>query len=85
MSAGFDVQHYWVTASGDTIKFKVAHLTPTAANDIVAVRWGDYKSDIAGGTGRFENATGILEYFGVADFTNHTLVLRYRGTVCHAN
>jgi len=84
MSAGFDVQHYWVTSSGDTINFKVAHLTPTAANDIVAVRWGDYTSVITGGTGKFANATGSLDYFGVADFTNLTLVLRYRGQVCYS-
>jgi len=77
-------QHYWVTSSGDTINFKVAHLTPTAANDIVAVRWGDYTSVITGGTGKFANATGSLDYFGVADFTNLTLVLRYRGQVCYS-
>jgi hypothetical protein len=47
------------------IKLKVAHLTPTAAEDVVAVRWGDYISDIIpGGTGKFANPTGTLEYFG---------------------
>jgi hypothetical protein len=57
-SAGaYLVQHYFVTAAGDTIKL--------------------------GGTGKFENATGQLEYFGLADFTNLTLVLRYRGQVCY--
>jgi hypothetical protein len=24
----FNVQHYWITSSGDTIKFNVAHLKP---------------------------------------------------------
>jgi hypothetical protein len=85
MAAGFDVQHYWVTSTGDTINFNVAHMTPTAAGNAVAVQWGDYRSDINGGTGRFENATGYLEYFGLADFTNLTLVLRYRGEVCYAH
>ncbi len=92
-SAGYDVQHYWVTASGDTITFNVAHLKPgavtrygasAAAGDLVAVGWGDYVSVISGGTGKYANATGSLEYFGLADFTNLTLVLRYRGQVCYA-
>jgi len=91
-SAGYDVQHYWVTSQGDTIKFKVAHLKPSAvtppgasapAADVVAVRWGDYIAEINGGTGKYENATGSIECFGAADFTNLTLVLRYRGQVCY--
>lgn len=93
MSAGYEVQHYWVTASGDTITFNVAHLKPgmvtrygatAVAGDLVAVGWGDYVSVISGGTGKYANATGSLEYFGLADFTNLTLVLRYRGQVCYA-
>jgi len=92
-SAGYDVQHYWVTASGDTITFNVAHLKPGSvtqygaaapAGNLVAVGWGDYVSAISGGTGKYANATGSLEYFGLADFTNLTLVLRYRGQVCYA-
>jgi len=92
-SAGYDVQHYWVTASGDTIKFNVAHLKPgivtrygagAPAADLVAVGWGDYVSVISGGTGKYANATGSLSYFGLADFTNLTLVLRYSGQVCYA-
>jgi len=48
-STGYLVQHYWVTTTGDTIKFDVAHLKPSAvtppgtsapAADLVAVRWG---------------------------------------------
>jgi hypothetical protein len=85
MEAGFDIQHYWVTASGDTIKFKLAHLTPTPAGDVVAIRWGDYKSKIDGGTGKYDGAKGELEYFGLADFAANTLVLRYRGEVCNAH
>jgi hypothetical protein len=81
---GFFVQHYWVTNSGDTIKFGVADLTPTPAGDSnVAVPWGSYRSMILGGTGKFEGATGFLDYFGMADFGSRNLVLRYRGQVCY--
>jgi len=86
----FTVQHYWVTAAGDTILFKQAILTPTYPvftaminnKSIVAVPWGNYISEIAGGTGKFDGATGSLSYFGMADFEKNTLVLRYSGTVC---
>ena len=86
----FTVQHYWVTAAGDTILLKQAILIPTYPvftamvnnKSIVAVPWGNYISDISGGTGKFEGATGSLSYFGMADFVKNTLVLRYSGTVC---
>jgi hypothetical protein len=83
----FNVQHYWVTSSGDTIKLAVAHLTPVypvpTNTNIVSVLWGNYRSYIEGGTGKFANATGYLDYFGMADFSQETLVLRYRGQVCY--
>ena len=80
----FLVQHYWVTSSGDTIVLKEAVLTPVWTNDhVVSVPWGNYSSDIAGGTGKFKNATGRIDYFGIADFAQGTLVLRYRGKICH--
>ena len=77
-------QHYWVTAGGDTINLKPAVLTPTATSNqyVVAVQWGGYRSVINGGTGKFNGATGYLDYFGLADFKAMTLVLRYRGQVC---
>lgn len=83
--------HYWVTSSGDTINFEDALLNadPTdllEGGTVVAVRWGHYKSKIIpGGTGKFANATGELEYFGLADFNQLTLVLRYRGEVCYGS
>jgi hypothetical protein len=84
----YNVQHYWVSAAGDTITFEAAVLFPTypIATDpgIVAVPWGHYRSNITGGTGKFNNATGYLDYFGMADFHQNTLVLRYRGQVCFA-
>ena len=78
-------------AQGDTIKFDVAHLKPSsvvpsgpfAAPDLVAVRWGDYIAHIVGGTGKYAGATGSIDTFGLADFTQLTLVLRYRGEVCY--
>jgi len=82
----FALQHFWVTDTGDTILFKVAILTPTyptADKNIVAVPWGNYSSDITGGTGKFDGATGTIRYFGIADFSKFTLVLRYAGTVCY--
>jgi hypothetical protein len=84
-NGNFLVQHYWVNAAGETILFKVAVLTPVATSDpnVVAVLWGNYTSAIAGGTGKYKNATGKLDYFGIADFSQNTLVLRYRGRVCH--
>jgi len=84
----YNVQHYWVTAAGETITLKKAVLTPTyPTNDpnVVAVPWGNYRSYISGGTGKFDGATGYLDYFGMADFTQSTLVLRYRGQVCYAH
>ena len=84
----YNVQQYWVTAAGDTITLKLAVLIPTYPTSdkaIVAVPWGHYRSDISGGTGKFNNATGYLDYFGIADFQQNTLVLRYRGEVCYAS
>jgi hypothetical protein len=86
-NGSYNVQHYWVTAAGETITLKKAVLTPTyPTNDprIVAVPWGNYRSYISGGTGKFEGASGYLDYFGMADFYQNTLVLRYRGKVCYA-
>jgi hypothetical protein len=84
----YTLQHSWVTTSGDTILMKPAVLTPTyptADKNIVAVPWGHYSSEINGGTGKFDGATGTIDYFGMADFTKLTLVLRYSGTVCYKN
>lgn len=87
----YTLQHYWVTTKGETILFKQAVLKPTYPSAIgpivnyaiVAVPWGNYSSDIAGGTGKFDGATGTIKYFGMADFSTNTLVLRYTGTVCY--
>lgn len=84
-NGNFLVQHYWVNAAGESILFKLATLKPVATSDsnVVAVLWGNYRSAIEGGTGKYKYATGYLDYFGIADFNQNTLVLRYRGRVCH--
>jgi hypothetical protein len=87
-NGSYNVQHYWVTSAGDTITLEKALLTPTYPTSntaIVAVPWGNYRSYITGGTGKFTGATGYLDYFGMADFDQNTLVLRYRGQVCHSH
>ncbi len=88
-NGNFLIQHYWVNSAGETIKFKLATLVPGTASvggqvqsGIVPVLWGNYVSDIQGGTGKYQHAHGSLLYFGIADFNQLTLVLRYRGTVC---
>jgi hypothetical protein len=43
------------------------------------------RSYIDGGTGKFKDATGYQDYFGMAGFQQNTLVLRYRGHVCYAS
>jgi len=81
----YNVQHYWVTAAGETITTKVAVLKPTFPTSdpaIVAVPWGNYRVYITGGTGKFKGATGYLDPFGMADFHQNTIVFRYRGEVC---
>jgi hypothetical protein len=83
----YTVQHYWVTSSGDTILFKPAILKAAATSDsnVAVVLWGNYVSEIYGGTGKFQGARGQIEYFGVADFKQLTLVLRYRGAILYPN
>jgi len=86
----FHVQHYWVSSQGDIIKFAEAVLHPVYPDPsnpaLVAVPWGHYKAHIIpGGTGKWANASGYIDTFGIADFVNLTLVLRYRGNVCFGN
>jgi hypothetical protein len=84
----YTVQHYWVTAGAETIVLDKAILHPTyptSDTKIVAVPWGNYRSNIIGGTGKFKGASGYIDYFGMADFNQNTLVLRYRGVVCYAH
>ena len=89
LTGALGFRHFWVTQTGDTINFKDALLKADPSDfmengTLVVVRWGHYRSDINGGTGKFANATGYLDYFGLADFNAKTLVLRYQGQVCYA-
>jgi hypothetical protein len=86
----FNIQHYWISTQGDVIKFQQAVLHPVypIANQqwIVSVPWGSYLANIIpGGTGKWANAKGFITCFGMADFKELTLVLRYRGRVCFNN
>jgi hypothetical protein len=87
-NGSYNVQHYWITSEGDTITLKQAVLTPTYPTSdpaIVAVPWGNYRVYITGGTGKFKDAKGYLDAFGMADFHQSTIVFRYRGKVCYAH
>ena len=58
----FNVQHYWVTAAGETITLKVAVLKPTyptSDTGIVAVPWGNYRSYITGGDRQIQPCHGL--------------------------
>ena len=80
------MQHYWVSSEGDVINFKQAKLHPVPVpglTGVVSVPWGHYLAYIIpGGTGKYKDATGVIDCFGMADFNALTLVLRYRGTLC---
>ena len=83
-------RHFWVTSNGATINFKDALLKPDKSDflddgKVVVVRWGHYRAEIDGGTGKFEGAKGYVDCFGLADFNAKTLVLRYRGEVSYAH
>jgi hypothetical protein len=82
----FHVQHHWVTDSGDTIFFKDAYATNFATSDPNSRVLADYLNgtDITGGTGDFEGATGTIFSFGAADLNLGHVSFRYEGTVCFA-
>jgi len=83
----YNVQHYWISKGGDVMKFQQAVLHPVwvpGLNGVAAVPWGHYKAYLMqGGTGQWANVFGYIDCFGIADFNQLTLVLRYRGTICH--
>lgn len=76
----FNVQHHWVTESGDNIYFDhaVATTIPVSQTRFAVV---SYPTHIIGGTGRFAGATGNLTNIGEADLQAGT-ALRYSGQVC---
>jgi hypothetical protein len=78
----FNVQHHWVTESGDQIFFgpAVATTVPLSQTRFAFV---SYPAHITGGTGRFAGATGDLTNIGEADLQAGTAI-RYSGQVCFA-
>ena len=79
----FNIQHHWVTESGDNIYFDkaVATTLPLSQTRFAIV---SYPTHIVGGTGRFAGATGDLTNIGEADLVAGT-ALRYSGEVCFAD
>jgi hypothetical protein len=78
----FNVQHHWVTESGDNITFDPAVATTIPLSQ---TRFGftSYPAHISGGTGKFAGATGDLINIGEADLQLGTAI-RYSGQVCFA-
>jgi hypothetical protein len=85
-SVVFHNQHHWVTVEGDTINVLAADATgyPSGVPGLYAVSYLQGVT-IAGGTGKFENATGKVMSWGAANTSAGEIVLRYEGTVCYAN
>jgi hypothetical protein len=79
----FNIQHHWVTESGDNIYFDkaVATTLPVSQTRFAII---SYPTHIVGGTGRFAGATGDLTNIGEADLVAGT-ALRYSGEVCFAD
>jgi hypothetical protein len=79
----FNVQHHWVTESGDNIFFDpaVATTIPLSQTRFAFI---SYPTHIIGGTGKFAGADGHLENIGEADLVAGTAI-RYSGEVCFAD
>ena len=79
----FNVQHHWVTESGDNIYFDpaAAITTPLSQTRFAFIT---YLAHITGGTGKFAGATGDLTNIGEADLVLGTAI-RYTGQVCFAD
>lgn len=83
------VQHFWVTETGDTIIADQAILSaypgksPSRALLYTFVYENGIK--IAGGTGKFESATGLIDAWGAVDLGAGEVVGRYSGTICFKN
>ena len=79
----FNVQHHWVTESGDNIYFDkaVATTLPLSQSRFAII---NYPAHIDGGTGKFAGATGDLTNIGEADLQAGT-AFRYSGQVCFAD
>jgi hypothetical protein len=79
----FNIQHHWVTESGDNIQFERAAAVsiPLSQTRFAII---SYPTHITGGTGKFAGASGNLDALGEADLQAGT-TLRYSGEVCFAD
>jgi len=77
-----NVQHHWVSESGDVISLDPATAyTTEVAPYVYAVV--NYQFHINGnGTGKFAGVSGDGSAIGEADLGNGRLVFRYTGTLC---
>jgi len=77
-----NVQHHWVSESGDVISLDPATAyTTQVAPGVYAVV--NYQFHINGnGTGKFAGVSGDGSAIGEADLANGRLVFRYTGTIC---
>lgn len=77
-----NVQHHWVTESGDTLFFAPATATTTeVAPGLYAIV--TYPVHLNGGTGKFAGATGDITNIGEADMGTSRVVTRYIGQICY--
>jgi len=77
-----NVQHHWVTESGDTLKVDPAIATTTAVNQSGLYAIVTYPIHISGGSGKFAELYGELNSIGEADLAKGMIVLRYFGEIC---
>jgi hypothetical protein len=78
----FNVQHHWVTESGDTIFFGQVKASGIQVLDTAIYGVTFEPLRITGGTGRFQGAAGVLNTFGSADLGTGRTAFRYTGNVC---
>ena len=77
----FNVQHHWVTDTGETLTIDQAQAKGMfVASGLLAIT--EYKFHLSGGTGRFATASGDLSAIGELDFNTGNAILRYSGQVC---
>ena len=78
-----NVQHHWVTESGDTLFFAPATATTTQVGPgLYAIV--TYPVHLNGGTGKFAGANGEITNIGEADLASGRIVTRYVGQICYA-
>jgi hypothetical protein len=79
----FTVQHHWVTETGATILMAPAPAkTRPLPPQLYAIL--SYPVTITGGTGRFDGASGHLDFVGELDASTGRTGFRYQGEVCFA-